>query len=462
MRLNPSRASFAVVGHPNKGKSSIVSTLARDDSILISQRSGTTTNSDHYKIDTGHAGFELVDTPGFQRPKKVLYWLKQNAQQADQRSLAIEKFVSDESCKEKFPDEVELLTPIVNGAAILYVVDGSRPYGVEYEAEMEILRWTGRPSMALINPIENEDYVESWKSALEQFFKIVRVFNPMQADFAKQVSLLDAFSHLEPNWKDTLAQVIVDLKKHQQSTSVQSSELLAELLIDLCSYQYQQKVLTESQAKALQPMLSKHYNQWMINREKKAFEDLCQLFSHKQCKLESEDISLPPDLFDSEQWYMWGLNKKQLAIASATTGAVTGAAVDLAVAGHSFMLGAIGGAALGFTSAWFGADKLVQTSIKGLPLGGYQACQGPIKNKNFPYVVIGRFLYLFEQLKSKNHADRNAIVMSESDVSEDNLKTRIEKMDKADVKALHVACDRLVSQKAVDCLQEVIQKLFSG
>ena len=461
MKLNRSRASFAVVGHPNKGKSSIVSTLARDDSVAISQRSGTTTSSDRYKIDTGHAGFELIDTPGFQRPKKVLHWLKQNADRADQRSQAIEKFINDDECKVKFPDEVELLTPIVKGAAILYVVDGSRPYGVEYEAEMEILRWTGRPSMALINPIENDDYIESWKNALEQFFKIVRVFNPMQADFSKQISLLDAFSHLEPNWKSTLAQVILDLQNHQQLTVIQSSELLSELLVDLCSYQYHQKVLTESQAKALQPMLSKHYNNWMREREQKAFGDLCHLYSHHQCKLENEDIRLPPDLFDSEQWYMWGLNKKQLAVASAMAGAVTGAAVDLAVAGHSFMLGAIGGAALGFTSAWLGADKLVTTSIKGLPLGGFQACQGPMKNKNFPYVVIGRFLYLFEQLKSKNHADRNTIVMSENEVSESSLKIKIEKMQKADVKALHVVCDKLVSQKAITDLQGALRCLFT-
>jgi predicted GTPase len=33
---------FAVVGHPNKGKSSIVSSLAMDDSIAISDRPGTT------------------------------------------------------------------------------------------------------------------------------------------------------------------------------------------------------------------------------------------------------------------------------------------------------------------------------------------------------------------------------------------------------------------------------------
>ncbi|MDQ7050990.1 MAG: GTPase domain-containing protein [Enterobacterales bacterium] len=75
------RASFAVVGHPNKGKSSIVSTLAKNDNVAISRRSGTTTHSHYFKIDTGNAGFELIDTPGFQRPQKVLQWLKQKSPQ---------------------------------------------------------------------------------------------------------------------------------------------------------------------------------------------------------------------------------------------------------------------------------------------------------------------------------------------------------------------------------------------
>ncbi len=455
MNLHRSRASFAVVGHPNKGKSSIVSTLARDDSIVISQQSGTTTHSDSYKIDTGHAGFELIDTPGFQRPKKALYWLNQNANSADQRVAAVEKFVNDSDCQTKFPDEVKLLTPIVEGAAILYVVDGSRPYGVEYEAEMEILRWTGRPSMALINPIENDRHIDSWKNALGQFFKIVRVFNPMQAGFSKQLALLEAFSHLEPNWKVTLEQVVTDLKDYQRAIVVQGSSLLSDLLIDLCSYQTHQKVLTESQAKALQPVLTKQYNHWMRSREQGAFKELCKLFSHQQCHLESEAFDLPPDLFDSEQWYAWGLNKKQLATVSAMTGAAAGAAIDVVVAGHSFMLGAIGGGVVGFTSAWLGADKLTTTKLVGLPLGGYQACQGPINNKNFPYVVIGRFLFLFEQLKSKNHADRTSIIMSEN-----GLKERLEGLQKNETKALHLACKNLSTQKANENLQEVLLVLF--
>ncbi|MCF6193897.1 MAG: GTPase/DUF3482 domain-containing protein [Kangiellaceae bacterium] len=455
MILNNSRASFAVVGHPNKGKSSIVSTLARDDSIAISKRSGTTTHSEHYKVDTGNAGFELIDTPGFQRPQKVLHWLNKNAVSADKRSQAVAKFVSDEKCKEQFPDEVELLTPLVDGSAILYVVDGSRPYGVEYEAEMEILRWTGRPSMALINPIENNSHIESWRNALAQFFKIVRVFNPMEADFDKQTSLLEAFSHLESRWKPTLDQVIVDLKQHNRSMINQSAQLLSSLLIDLCSYQTSQKVLAEEQAKQLQPALSKKYNLWMKEREKVAYRKLCDLYSHKRSSLSIDNLELPPDLFDSEQWYAWGLNKNQLAIVSAMTGAAAGAAVDFAVAGHSFMLGAIGGGLVGFGSAWLGANKLASSTIKGLPLGGYQAEQGPINNLNFPYVVIGRFLYLYELLKLKSHADRSDIL-----VSSDLLKRKIEQMQKEQTKSLHLACKKLVSQKAVDDLPHTLQSLF--
>ncbi len=174
-----SQVKFAVVGHPNKGKSSIVSTLSHDDSIAVSSRSGTTKHAMGVTVDTSYSKYELIDTPGFQRPLKVLAWLKQKATSAEKRAQAVADFVADAQCQCDFPDEVELLTPLVNSAAILYMVDGSRPYGGEYEAEMEILRWSGQPSMALINPIESSQYVEPWKNALEQYFKIVRVFNPM-------------------------------------------------------------------------------------------------------------------------------------------------------------------------------------------------------------------------------------------------------------------------------------------
>ena len=41
---------FAVVGHPNKGKSSIVATLAQNDGIAIALEPGTTRNSQRYPL----------------------------------------------------------------------------------------------------------------------------------------------------------------------------------------------------------------------------------------------------------------------------------------------------------------------------------------------------------------------------------------------------------------------------
>ncbi|MFT6733567.1 MAG: GTPase SAR1 family protein [Polaribacter sp.] len=449
------RASFAVVGHPNKGKSSIVSTLARNDSIEISRQSGTTKNANQYRIDTGKGGFELIDTPGFQRPRQVLKWLKTKAKSADQYAGAIKAFVLDEACKKKFPDEVELLTPLVDGAAILYVVDGSRPYGNEYETEMEILRWTGRPSMALINPIESNEYVVPWQNALNQFFKLVQIFNPMNADLQEQVSLLKSFALLEPKWKNNLNLVIEDLLEQENNLTRQSINILADLLVECCSYQFQQKVLTKQQAESTQEFLKTQYNKYLIKKEKHAHHTLLELFSYHKILIDKEELKVAPDLFDTEQWYLWGLNKNQLMVISTMTGIATGALADMALAGSSFLAGAVGGGILGFTSAVFGSDYIGKMKLKGLPLGGYLAQQGPIKDLNFPYVLIGRFLFLYQQLKNKNHADRKNVELDALELSK-----RINRLKKEDAKQLHKACSLLVKQKVAIALKPALEALI--
>ena len=75
-------------------------------------------------------------------------WLEQRCRDAADRAHAVSEFVNAHRDDPRFHDECELLLPLVDGAGILYVVDGSRPYGSEFEAEMEILRFTGQPRMA--------------------------------------------------------------------------------------------------------------------------------------------------------------------------------------------------------------------------------------------------------------------------------------------------------------------------
>ena len=291
----------------------------------------------------GDARYSLIDTPGFQRPTAVLAWLKAHAETAEQRQSAVSAFVEDAACRRKYPDEVELLTPIVDGAAILYVVDGSRPYGSEYEIEMEILRWTGQPSMALINPIENENHIDSWTRALAQYFKVVKVFNPLQADFEKQLAILETFSHLKEAWAPALTALISSARENRAHQQTQSIALLASLLTALCGYQISQKVLKKEQAFVLKPAIEKQYFTAIKNMEFEAQENLKRIYAYRKLDSHIADLTFDDDLFDTEQWIVWGLNQKQLTIAATVAGATAGALVDAGLAGQSFMLGTIGG-----------------------------------------------------------------------------------------------------------------------
>src|SRR5688572_32848247 len=103
---------FAIVGHPNKGKSSIVATLAEDDAIAISSHPGTTTHARAYpmRVD-GEVLYELVDTPGFQRARETLAWLEAHDRGAGQRAAVVAEFAKAHENDPRFQDERELLQP---------------------------------------------------------------------------------------------------------------------------------------------------------------------------------------------------------------------------------------------------------------------------------------------------------------------------------------------------------------
>jgi small GTP-binding protein len=128
--LTTSHPKFAVVGHPNKGKSSIVASLAMDDTVQISDTPGTTIKKRSFPLSVdGKVLYELFDTPGFQRARQVLAWLEKHDVSAAKRHEVVELFINAHKGDPKFNDEIELLEPIMEGAGIIYVVDGSKPYG---------------------------------------------------------------------------------------------------------------------------------------------------------------------------------------------------------------------------------------------------------------------------------------------------------------------------------------------
>jgi hypothetical protein len=427
MQTAANQPRFAVVGHPNKGKSSIVAALAQNDAVAISSRSGTTTRAEAFTVSVADAHYDLIDTPGFQRPTKALAWLQANAATADLRRAAIQRFVYSEDCAAQFPDEVALLRPISEGAAILYVVDGSRPYNPDYEAEMEILRWTGQPSMALINPIESKDYVEVWQQALGQFFKVVRLFNPLLADRLRRDEILEAFAIIAPQWRANIDRVRLAYSEQEQARLRDAAALLDTTLQALCHYRCLAAANSKQEAEAAQDSLSARYFDEVREVEEAAHRRLKELFDYHHLDSQTEALPLDGDLFDTEKWIAWGLDRRQLSFAAGLAGAGTGAAIDAAMAGSSLFLGALSGGLLAGASTWLAANSIATFSLNNTPLGGYEARFGPSKNANFPYVIAGHFLALLDTLRNRTHAQRGTAVVPTID-----LKTRLEALENAE------------------------------
>ena len=87
---------LCVVGHPNKGKSSIVSTLTENDSVRIGAESGTTTSADTFEfLLDQRVLLKLTDTPGFQRARQVLSWLQSAEVSSANRPERVKQFLRE-------------------------------------------------------------------------------------------------------------------------------------------------------------------------------------------------------------------------------------------------------------------------------------------------------------------------------------------------------------------------------
>lgn len=407
--------TFAVVGHPNKGKSSIVSTLAHDDTVHIAAEPGTTVASRAYPMRIDDVvQYVLVDTPGFQRPRPALDWMQERETHAGEHRAVVEAFVAEHRGGERFADECELLAPLLEGAGILYVVDGSRPYGPEYEAEMEILRWTGQPSMALINPIGGSGYVEQWRAALAQYFKIVRVFDALGAGFDHQLELLRGFGQLVEAWRAPLESAVAALERERGLVHRRVARSLADLLADVLGHTTSRKLAPDADPKLYEESIEQQWKDELRQHERDGRRDVERTYGHRHIERDERPFELlEQDLFSTDHWFFWGLNRRQLVASGAAGGAVVGGAVDASVGGASLLIGAIVGAAVGGAGAWLSSTRLAKTRVASLPMGGRLLRCGPAQSLNFPYVVLGRALYHHARIAGRTHANRTALSLAE-------------------------------------------------
>ncbi len=475
---------FAVVGRVNKGKSSIVATLAEDESVRVDPRPGTTTEIREYPVTVdGRTLFVLVDTPGFEDAPRALAWLRQADVSAAERPARVAELVRAHEGTSELVEERRLLAPILAGASILYVVDGTRPFRRNYEAEMEILRWTGSPGMALVNRIGGEDHVAEWHRALDQFFKIVRDFDAQAATFTERLQLLEVFRELRPEWRGPLDEARTALVAQRRRRRAEAAAEIASMLADELTHTEEITVRDEEGLAAERDRLEQSFHDALRAREEKARRRVEALYGHDGSTFAEGSLERPvfqQDLFAEQTWKLLGLSPGEIVAAGTLAGAALGGTLDAMVGGASVMAGTVVGGAVGGGTALLGLGrrfasvrhvgvsgvaawvKRAARSLDGEREGDKTFRIGPHAQANFPYVLLDRALLHYDVVARRTHARRGKLEVGES--ARPGVVAELARGERRELDALFGKLRRSTdpSRSTLDALERAIARLLLG
>lgn len=398
---------FAIVGHPNEGKSSVLSTLAEDDSVRISATPGETVVCQTFPVVIdGREIIRFIDTPGFQHPKGVLHQLEKLAGDTDDPVRALRDMNAG---RPEFRQDMELLLPLTEGAGIIYVVDGSRPVRSVDRAEMEILRLTGLPRMAILNSKDaSADFLDQWKDEFRKTFNVFKVFNAHRATYAERIALLEGLKHIDQDWQATLDTVIVAFKRDWAQRNRASAAMMTQMLRECLSLTLVKDLAPSGDEERLKAELQKKYEKHIRKIELRAQQRIRSLFKHNIFNYDLPPQSiLHEDMFSEDTWNFLGLSRTQQIAAAGLGGAGIAAAIDAATFGTSFgVFAAVGGIA-GATWAALGGKDLAQIKVLGIPLGGREMRIGPVKNIQLLYILLDRILIYYSHIINWAHGRRD-------------------------------------------------------
>ena len=414
---------FAVVGKINMGKSSVLATLLEIDSqqvLRVSSTPGETTRCQVLPLAyEGRECMRFVDTPGFSRPLEAMKLIQEIHGEGVPDLKAVKTFVERELDGGEFEDEARLLEPVVQGAGVLYVVDPGKPLRDAFVAEMEIMRWTGRPRLALLNVREGSmEGVEEWKTRLGSYFNLVRTFNAHRARFSERRRLLKSLLEIEENHREQIEKTIDLLDEEWRQRRGESAEVIMELLGKALAYREQGKIeegdreMEHRRAKKVSE-LGQRYFQKIARMEEKACGKLLEIYRHQLVEVAVDDDDFHGlDLSEEETWQKWGLSRGQLTLAGGVVGGAAGVTVDLGSGGLTHGAGTVIGGLIGASAAFFRGKDLPDLKLAATGSGSAEMLvMGPPKNENFPWILLDRMLQHYHVMVSRSHGRRDKEVI---------------------------------------------------
>jgi hypothetical protein len=264
--------------------------------------------------------------------------------------------------------------------------------------------------MAILNLIGEEDYRDQWKRALSHYFRLVRTFNPIEATFRDHMELLESIAQLQEEWTKPIKRAVAVLEVLQQEKIEHSIDRILENITKSLSYTYHVKIKGKSATKAEEESAKVKYQKQIIKYEKENKKEIEQIWKHRTVeKLESTPFLDDIGLFSKESASIFGLTQKELVLTGASAGALSGLGIDAIFGGGTLFLASLIGGAVGGVGVMVGFDNLYEIKVLGRNLGKRELTIGPMKNLNFPYVLLGRSLYHASAMANRSHAERDSI-----------------------------------------------------
>lgn len=412
----PTLPSFAVIGQPNEGKTTLIATLLEDDRAHISPIPGTTMEATRYpvRID-GKEIFVFWDTPGFENPAELLAWFQ--AQPKNQDEPLSRRFISLHATDLRFRPECEIFKPLADGVAAVYVVDGSRRIRAVDRQEIELLRGCGNPRAVIINSkVGNDQYLQEWHQFLSRDFPTVIEFNALRAGFEQRISLLESIRAVVPEWDAAMEMGISALRRHWLERVEGAAEEVLRLLEDVASSRVRIRLADPQEFAQARVRAQEQLQKEIEERENEFRTELRQYFRHNEDRWVMAE-ALSADLFSEVVWKFYGLTRRELVLSGAAVGVVGGGTIGLAMGGAPVMTGALIGGTVGAAGAWFGSSRSISIKVQDARKGAARKPGGAARpqqvsaridpKSNFPWVLLDRAVAYTRAVMGRAHGRRD-------------------------------------------------------
>ena len=402
--------TFAFIGKPNNGKSSMISALTFDDRIEVSKSVGTTKKALQYSYYYKQKVVcNFFDTPGFEQAKKIVTFIKEQRSEYFGHGV-LDAFVSQYSADARMQKDIEIIRAVLASDFIVFVIDVSQHYNQNVIGyEFEILQFLKKPVLILLNKIQKQDYTQEWQEALRKYnLTNIHPINPLNSSYEnidtiyKNLYTVDATLQQ----KQFLDELLHLHRVHYQEKKSLSAKEIAGMIVEILQFESVMKFKEKEVDETLKERALKKYQNGIYEIEKNSKNTVEQIWGYYQIKVLDERAEI-----DAKESVNLGLTKNRLALIGAGVGAIgSGAAVApiaLFDGGISTAVAATVGGLIGAKSAYVIGDKFGSYIISNHKI----IHKMDAKNYNATFILLKRSLEHLYRLIKHGHANREAIVI---------------------------------------------------